>query len=225
MSTIMTSNYELVAFDVDGTLVGSRDGRVVWQFLNTHYGGADAENARRFRAYLDGEITYTEWVDLDIGQWVTAGATRDDMAAVIRDRLYLTTGAREAVHELRQRGYKLAIISGTLDITLDLLFPAHPFEQVHTNKIWFDERGLIAGWEATHYDMAGKAHALEELATRLGVPLERTVFVGDNINDIYVMQAAGLAVAFEPKDPSVSAVADAVVQADMRQLLDLLPPR
>jgi len=214
--------FQLVAFDVDGTLVDNVDGKVVWQLLNTRFGGDDRVNAQRFQAYLHREITYAQWVELDIGQWVGAGATRQQIAEVIQRELRLVCGARETVLELRDRGYRLAVISGTLDLTLDLLFPEHPFEEVFTNKIWFSDDGQIAGWEATPYDMEGKAHALQEIARRMGVPLAATVFVGDNINDLQVMALAGLAVAFEPKAPSVTAASHAVLRGDLRGLLELL---
>jgi phosphoserine phosphatase len=214
--------YQLVAFDVDGTLVDSDDRKVVWQLLNARFGCGDANEARRFMAYRSGEITYAAWVDLDVGEWKQAGATREQLSEVIRTHLRLVPGARETADELRARGYRLAVISGTLDLTLDLLFPEHPFEEVFTNRIWFDEQGLIAGWKATPYDMEGKAEALVAIAERMQVPLSATVYVGDNINDLQVMARAGLAVAFEPKHESVEQAANAVVRGDMRGLLDLL---
>jgi phosphoserine phosphatase len=213
--------YRLFAFDVDGTLIASRDGRVVWQLLNQRFGSDPEQDGRLFKAYLGGHITYAEWVDLDIGRWVQAGATRPELEQVIQDHLFPVPGAREALAELKARGQLLAVISGTLDLTLSVHFPSHPFDEVFTNRIWFDEAGLIDGWEATPYDMEGKARALRGLSARLGVPLEQTAYVGDNINDIQVMEAAGLAVAFEPKHDTVRDAASAVVEGDMRGLLDL----
>ena len=214
--------HHLIAFDVDGTLVDSAERKVVWQLLNRRFGGDDGVNAARFAAYLRQEITYAEWVDLDVGHWVTCGATRAEIAAVITEHLYPVPGARELLAELKHRGYRLAVISGTLDLTLELLFPDHPFEEVFTNRIWFHADGTIAGWAATPYDMEGKAQALEAIARRMGVPLEETVYVGDNINDLQVMRRAGLAVAFEPKDPRVEEAAHATVRSDLRGVLPLL---
>ena len=214
--------YQLVAFDVDGTLVDSADGKIVWQLLNHRFGHSEGLNTKRFEAFLRKEITYAEWVDLDIGFWAAVGATRAQMAEVIQNHLYLVPGAREAVSELRDLGYRLAVISGTLDLTLDVLFPEHPFEEVFTNRIWFDAMGKIARWQATPYDMEGKARALAEIAGRMSVPLAKTVYVGDNLNDLEVMQLAGLAVAFEPKDPAVSSTAHVVLRQDLRGLLPLL---
>jgi len=214
---------QLVAFDVDGTLVESADGRVVWQLLNAAHGDSPEENRRRYLAFMAGEITYPEWVNLDIGSWQASGATRQDLAGTIAKGLFPAPGALRTANELLARGYRLAVISGTLDLTLELLLPDHPFEVVFTNKIWFDDGGLIAGWEATPYDNAGKAEALERVAAGMGLTPADAAFVGDNINDLQVMARAGLAVAFNPKAPEVEAAADHVLRDDLRGLLDLLP--
>lgn len=218
-----TRQYDLVAFDVDGTLINSRDGRVVWQFLNQRFQVEPQADSRRFEAYLRKEITYAQWVDLDIGQWQEAGALQEQIVQEIRANLHLVRGARETVEELRCRGYRLVVISGTLDITLKLLFPEHPFEEVFTNKINFDGQGHISRWEATPYDMDGKQDALLALSSKMDVPLSRTVYVGDNFNDISIMKKAGFAVAFEPKVEELHEVADAVIRDDLRHLLELLP--
>lgn len=215
------NSYRLFAFDVDGTLISSRDGRVVWQLLNQRFGSDEAQDGRLFQAFLRGEISYREWVDLDIGRWVDAGARRPQLVQIIAEQLFPVPGARETLEELRRRGHSLAVISGTLDLTLQVHFPTHPFDQVFTNRIWFHEDGAIAGWEATPYDMEGKARALEDICADLAIRPRQCVYVGDNINDIKVMERAGLAVAFEPKHESVRQAASATVEGDLRRLLEL----
>ncbi|MCC6746198.1 MAG: HAD-IB family phosphatase [Deltaproteobacteria bacterium] len=214
--------HDLIAFDVDGTLVGHPEGKVVWELLNHHFGGDGTVNRRRFDAFRGGHITYAEWVDLDVEGWLAARATRAQIANVILEQLSLMAGVAETLAELRGRGYRLAIISGTLDLTLELLLGDHAFDAVFANRIWFDRRGYIEGWAATPFDMAGKALALRHLCQTLAVPLERTVFVGDNVNDLDAMRTAGLAVAYEPKHGEVEAAARHVIHSDLRRLLALL---
>ena len=71
------NGYRLVAFDVDGTLVKSPSGKVVWELLNYHLCGDDTVNVDRFEAYRRGDISYERWVELDVRDWMGAGATRD----------------------------------------------------------------------------------------------------------------------------------------------------
>ncbi|HEY3357412.1 MAG TPA: HAD family phosphatase [Polyangia bacterium] len=215
---------DLVAFDVDGTLVSHAGGKVVWQLLAERLGCDLAWGRARYARYRKGEITYAEWVDLDVGDWQARGATRAGMAAAIREELSLSPGARAVVHELKARGYHLAVISGTIDLVLDVLFPDHPFDDVYTNRVGFDAAGRIASWQATPYDMDGKEHALRLLAARTGTALARCAFVGDHVNDLSALRLAGLPIAYDPKDETVRAAARVVLPAGgLPDLLALLP--
>ena len=205
--------YDLVCFDVDGTLVTHPEEKTVWEILNVRFVGTDRLNEERYRMYRSGEISYPEWVALDIGDWLRAGATRDEIVRQI-GALRLVGGARATLAALKDAGCKLAVISGTLDICLDTLFPDHPFDEVYTNRILFDENGGISGWEATPFDMDGKARALREIAAREGIPLERCAFVGDHRNDVAAAREAGFAIAFNPKSAEIEAASSVVVRGD-----------
>jgi phosphoserine phosphatase len=214
----------VVAFDVDGTLVSHPRGKVVWQLLHERF-GCDLQAAReRFAAFRAGALTYPRWVDLDVGDWQARGATRAAMAEAIAAHLQLSPGAREVVHELQRRGYHLAVISGTIDLVLDVLFPDHPFDHVYCNRIDFAPDGHIAGWTATPYDMDGKEAGLRLVAAAAGTDLEHCAFVGDHVNDVSALRLAGLPVAYDPKDDAVAAAARVVLPAGgLRGLLQLLP--
>jgi phosphoserine phosphatase len=215
---------ELVAFDVDGTLVVGPEGLTVWEVLNRRYLGTPDVNRERFARYRRGELSYEEWVALDIDGWQKAGATRREIVEQLGE-LRLVPGARETIATLRQRGIRLAIISGTLDLLVDTLWPDHPFEEVRTNRIEFDAQGRISGWSATPYDMEGKARALGEIAAKLGVDLARTAFVGDSVNDVWVARAAGFSIAWNPRSAELEAVASRVIRSDdLRATLPHLAP-
>lgn len=212
--------FDLVAFDVDGTLVEHPEEKTVWELLNRRFTGSDHQNEARYADYRAGRLSYAEWVALDIGSWRDAGATRDAMIEAIGP-LSLVDGARETLTALKERGMRLAVISGTLDILLDVLFPDHPFDEVYTNRIAFDDAGRIAGWSATPFDMDGKAVALRAIAMREDIPLARCAFVGDHANDLSAARLAGFAVAFNPKSAELEKAAHAVVRS--RDLRDILP--
>ena len=212
--------YDLVVFDVDGTLVEHPEDRTVWEVLNMRFTGADGADRERFDAYLAGRLSYAEWVALDVSGWRDAGATRDQIVAAF-EPLKLVSGAREALGTLRERGVRLAVVSGTLDLLLDTLFPDHPFAEVYCNRIRFGADGRIASWSATPFDMSGKSVALRAIAMREDVPLSRVAFVGDSVNDVWIAEESGFAVAFNPKCADLERVADVVVRS--RDLRDILP--
>jgi HAD superfamily phosphoserine phosphatase-like hydrolase len=214
--------FDLVVFDVDGTLVEHPEDKTVWEVLNLRFTGSDGMNRERLQAYRAGRLSYAEWVALDVTGWREAGATRDQMVAAMAP-LRLVAGAREALATLEARGVRLAIVSGTLDLLLDILLPGHPFDEVYCNRIRFDERGRISGWSATPFDMDGKRAALRAIALREGIPLARSAFVGDSANDLWIAGEAGFTVAFNPKGPELEEVADVVVRSpDLRAILPSL---
>ena len=216
--------YDLVAFDVDGTLIESDDGETIWEVLNRRVIGSNKMNRHRYAQYRQGKLSYAGWVALDVGGWQEAGARREDLVAgCLTQRL--ASGARETMNALLQAGCRLVAISGTLDLLLDTLYPDHPFEQVYSNRIRFDAHGKIAGWEATPFDMEGKARALALVSERTGVPLARCAYVGDSTNDVWIARAAGFTVARNPRCEELERLADAVVRSDdMRDLLPHLLP-
>jgi len=216
--------FDLVAFDVDGTLVAHPRGKTVWDVLNHRYTGREDLNEERSHLYRTKRLSYEEWVALDIESWRRAGATRRDLIAGF-ESLTLVPGTREALGILKEQGIRLAVISGTLDLLLDTLFPDHPFDEVHTNKICFDESGYISGHRATPFDMDGKAVALRSIARHQRIPLSRCAFVGDNDNDIPAARVAGFAIAFNPKSPDFEAAVHVVVRScDLRDILPHLLP-
>lgn len=219
----MTQNrpYDLICFDIDGTLVRHPENKVIWQVLNKRYTGADAVNEERYRKFHEGEISYERWVELDVQGWIDAGATRTDVLAAVQE-FQCIEGAAETLDELARCGIRLAVISGTLDVVIDTMFPDHPFGDVFSNRLVFDDDRLV-GWEATPFDQSGKEHALRELASKYGVDLARTAFVGDGDNDVSVIGVAGCVVAFNPRSKDLERGADHVVRTDdMRNLIEIL---
>jgi phosphoserine phosphatase len=212
--------FDLVAFDIDGTLVTSPGGLTVWEVLNERFAGGSRINRERYRAYREGRLTYADWVALDVRGWRDAGATRSDMVDALAP-LRLVRGARRTLDALARAGSVLVAISGTLDLLIDTLLPDHPFDEVRANRITFDDHGRIAGWQATDHDMEGKAIALREIAERRGIPLERSAFVGDSSNDVWIAGAAGFTVAVRPRSAELERLAGAVVRDD--DLTAILP--
>ena len=211
--------FDLVAFDIDGTLVRGPEDRTVWEILNERFTGTAEHNRERYALYRAGKLSYADWVTLDVGGWRDAGARRDDMIAGL-EPLQLVDGSRETLEALREAGCKLVAISGTLDVLLDHLLPDPPFHEIYCNHIGFDEQGYIDHWEATPFDMEGKARLLRTIALRDSIPLERCAFVGDSANDVWVAREAGFCVAFNPKSAELEQLANAVVRStDVRDLL------
>jgi len=216
----MKWRYPLVAFDLDGTL--AQGAEFVWSLLHEGF-GVDAERRAWARdAFFARQITYREWFATDLELLAAQGATRQGMLELFR-RVTPTPGAREVLHQLRQEGRKLAILSGSVDLLLEHLFPGFAFDHVLINRLHFAADGTIAGGVPTAFDLERKADGLAELARREGLALAQCAFLGDHENDLAVLRAAGLGIAFNPRTPRVVAAADAAItELDLRLALPLL---
>jgi phosphoserine phosphatase len=120
-------------------------------------------------------------------------------------------------------GIRLAIISGTLDVVIDALFPDHPFDDVYSNRLVFNDAGVLTGWQATPFDLEGKPVALRELSIRHAVALDRAAFVGDGANDVPMVGVAGCVVAFNPRSRELARLANHVIhEPNLSRVLELI---
>jgi HAD superfamily phosphoserine phosphatase-like hydrolase len=209
-------------FDVDGTLI--RDTVFIWQTLHQAF-QSDPEICRRAAEdYRNGRITYAQWATLDVALWQEKGATSSDIEHALRG-IRPMDGARQTLLTLKHAGYRLGIVSGSLDMALELTFPdwRELFDEVLVNRLRFDGGGQLIGVTPTEYDIERKGDGLRELGRRLGVEPERIAFIGDHFNDVSAAEAAGFAIAFDCKSEQLARVADVVVSGpDLRRILPYL---
>lgn len=212
-------NYKLVCFDVDGTLIDNV--KFSWQVFHDYF-KTDKEGREKARNdFFNGNISYLQWAEHDIGMWKEKGAKKDEFLEALNG-LKLMDGALETLHELKKHGLKLAIISGSLNILLEKFIPNYNefFDDIFLSKIFFDETGNIVNVRATEFDMEKKAEALRQIAERENLDLKECVFVGDYINDLKIIQEAGLGIAFNCHHDELKKVADIVVEKkDLREIL------
>jgi len=211
--------YKLVCFDVDGTLIDNV--KFSWQVFHDYFQTDKHKREDAKKKFFDGEITYLQWAEHDINMWKEKNAKKKDFFNAMK-HLKLMEGAIETLNELKKRGFKLAIISGSLNIILEKFIPNYEefFDDVFLSRIYFDENGSINKVEATEFDMDAKALALKKIAEREKISLGECVFIGDYLNDMKIMQEAGLGIAFNCKHDELKKVADVVVEKkDLREIL------
>ncbi len=214
--------YRAVGFDVDGTLV--QNVGYCWETFHERFGVADEIRNALKRRYLEGRITYKQWGSKEIAIWRELGVTRADFVKVINS-LRLSDGVVETLHVLRRTGHYLFILSGTIRIILEQLLPnyASLFDMVTVSDIRFDKEGRPVDFEPGHplRDVReNKLLELESLCEAEKIGLSQVAFVGDNDNDIEILRAVGLGIAFCPRSDNVRTAADAVVEVpDLRNVL------
>jgi phosphoserine phosphatase len=192
----------LVVMDVDSTLVS---GEAI--DLLAARAGCEAKVAELTAATMRGELDFAaalrERVSLLAG---LDAAVLDEVRAELR----LAPGARTLIRTLRRLGYRCGIVSGGFTQFTDGLAAELGLDYAAANTLEISSGKLTGNLTGPVIDRAGKAEALRDFAERSGVPLSQTVAVGDGANDLDMIAAAGLGIAFNAK-PAVRDAADASV--------------
>ena len=190
----------LIVFDVDSTLV---QGEVI-EMLAAR-AGAQGKVAAITEAAMRGELDFAESLEQRVATLAGLPATVIDEVA---DQLELMPGARTTLRTLRRLGYRCGVVSGGFRRIIDPLAHELMLDFVAANELEIVDGMLTGRTVGPIVDRAGKAKALRDFAEQAGVPMEQTVAVGDGANDIDMLAAAGLGIAFNAK-PALREVADA----------------
>ena len=190
----------LIVFDVDSTLIQQE----VIEMLAARAGAEEAVKAITDAA-MRGELDFTESLHQRVG--TLAGLPAEVLDEVAQD-VELTPGARTTIRTLRRLGYHVGVVSGGFRQVIQPLADELMLDFVAANVLEVVDGTLTGRVVGQIVDRAGKAKALRDFASQAGVPMAQTVAVGDGANDIDMLSAAGLGIAFNAK-PALREVADA----------------
>ena len=128
----------------------------------------------------------------------------------VRDQITLTKGAKKLIDELHQQGHKVGVVSGGFIEVIEPILNSLSIDFYRANKLKISDGLLTGEIEGPLIDSHAKRIALEQFAKQEKVPLEQTVAIGDGANDLEMIKAAGLGIAFNAK-PKVAAAADTTI--------------
>jgi phosphoserine phosphatase len=192
----------LVVIDVDSTLIQDE----VIELLAAH-AGRQAEVAIVTSAAMRGELDFADSLRARVAllSGLPVGVL-DDVRAEIR----LTPGARTLVRTLKRLGFTVAVVSGGFIEVIRPLAAELDIDHAHANRLEVRDGFLTGALVGEIVDRQGKAEALRRFAAEEHLPLSRTVAIGDGANDLDMLAAAGLGIAFNAK-PIVREQADTTV--------------
>jgi phosphoserine phosphatase len=194
----------LVVMDVDSTLIQDE----VIELLAEHAGPAVAQQVAAItERAMRGELDFTESLHARVA--CLAGlpeSVLDDVRAAVR----LTPGARTLCRTLLRLGFQLGVVSGGFIEVVAPLAAELGIRHVFANKLEIVDGRLTGTVDGPVVDRAAKAAALRRFAAAEELPMARTVAIGDGANDLDMLAAAGLGIAFNAK-PVVRASADTAV--------------
>jgi phosphoserine phosphatase len=206
--------FKAVAFDLDGTLVTEKSS---WWTLHKFF-GTYKQSVQNMKSYEQGEITYDEFMKLDIGLWKPR-----PRISTIKDILLNytpTLNSKLVTKILKGKGYLLFIVTTAPDILANAVARELNISHVASNGFIFDNKGYLTQNIVFNVDLMKKEIAFKKLLSKLGVKCEECVAVGDSKYDKSFLNAAGLGVAFNP-DKILRKEAKMII-TDMKELLDLI---
>lgn len=192
----------LVVLDVDSTLV---QGEVI-EMLAAE-AGCQVEVAQLTEAAMSGRLDFEASLRARVA--LLAGLPTEAVDRV-RAAVRLTPGARTLVRTLKRLGYAVGIVSGGFTAVTDDLATQLDLDHALANVLEVVDGHLTGQLVGPVVDRAGKATALRRFAELEGLRPEQTVAIGDGANDVDMLEAAGLGIAFNAK-PVVREAADAAL--------------
>ncbi|MDR7080743.1 phosphoserine phosphatase [Arthrobacter ginsengisoli] len=201
-ASLRQARRKLLIMDVDSTLIQQE----VIELLAAHAGKRD-EVAAVTEAAMRGELDFAQSLHARVA--VLAGLPADVVDSV-RAEVTLSLGAASLVAAFQAAGHVVAVVSGGFNQILRPIAEGLGLDYWIANELEIVDGALTGKVVGEVIDRAAKEKYLREWAAKEGIPLEHTIAVGDGANDLDMLGAAGIGVAFNAK-PAVRAVADAAV--------------
>jgi phosphoserine phosphatase len=193
---------KFLIMDVDSTLIQQE----VIELLAA-YAGKREEVTAVTEAAMRGELDFAQSLHARVA--VLAGLPADVVDSV-RAEVQLSEGAAELVAAFKAAGHVVAVVSGGFNQILQPIAEGLGLHYWIANELEIVDGALSGKVIGEVIDRAAKEKYLRAWAAAEGIPMEHTIAVGDGANDLDMLGAAGIGVAFNAK-PAVRVAADAAV--------------
>lgn len=193
---------KLICFDMDSTLIQTE----VIDELAIHAGVGD-EVKKITESAMRGEINFKASFKKRVA--LLKGLDEAVMIDIL-NRLPLTEGLEELMQTLKKEGYKIAILSGGFTYFASYLQHKYTIDYMYANALEIIDGKLTGNYIGEIVDGQFKLNKLIEIAATENIDLQQTIAVGDGANDLPMIQAAGLGIAFHAK-PKVQAKAEHII--------------
>jgi len=206
----------LVVFDMDSTLIQQE---VIDELAK--YAGVEKEVSEITEAAMRGELDFFGSLKARVA--LLKGHNAEELFSKAKANLIFTPGAKKLCSTLRRLGFKMAVISGGFLPVAREVQRYLDLDYAFANTLEVDEAGLLTGNTSGPVVTPQRKRALlATIADVEGCEMQQTIAVGDGANDIPMLHAAGLGIAFCAK-PKVQAVSEfRINQKDLSTVLFLI---
>ncbi|PYI66259.1 phosphoserine phosphatase SerB [Arthrobacter livingstonensis] len=200
--TLRNAARKFIIMDVDSTLIQQE----VIELLAAH-AGTEAEVAKVTAAAMRGELDFAESLHHRVA---TLAGLPESVLAEVGAKIRLSVGAGRLVAQAKAAGHTVAAVSGGFSQILTPLADRLGLDFALANDLEIIDGRLTGKVSGAVVDRAAKAASLRAWSAAAGISQCATMAIGDGANDLDMMAAAALGVAFNAK-PAVRAVSDAQI--------------
>ena len=214
------ADFKLIAFDMDSTIINIECIDEIADAV-----GLKSEVAAITEATMRGEIADFK-TSLRRRVALLKGVTVVDMERVYSGRLQLNPGATELVTACKKAGLKVLLVSGGFTFFANRVAAQLGIDYAKSNELEIDDGVLTGGLINQSWgdicDGEEKRKTLLETCTLLGITPSQAIAVGDGANDLPMMGAAGLSVAYHAKPTVREQAMVAINEGGLDRLLEVL---
>lgn len=190
-NSVWRRNRRLVCFDMDSTLI---ENEVI--DLLADAAGVRHQVAEITEQAMNGEIDFEQSFRQRLSSLTGLDANVLD---AVSDKINVTEGAERLIRNLQRLGLKTAIISGGFSFFANRLATELGIDFVHANELEIDNGRLTGRHVGSIIDANRKVAIMREIAQQQGIDQQQVIAVGDGANDVPMLSAAGLGIAFRAK--------------------------
>ena len=202
----------LLISDMDSTIVACECIDELADYVGLK-GEIAAITERGMRGEIDFEAGLRERVAM------LKGMPKSDIDRCIAERVVVNPGARTLIQTMTAAGARCLLVSGGFTLFVEHVSLDLGFDGFLSNVLEIEDGRLTGNVVGTVFGSPQKLKTLQDEAARLGLDLEQTLAVGDGANDLAMIQAAGLGVAYRAKPVVAERAAARVDEADLTALL------
>jgi phosphoserine phosphatase len=214
MSMKKKERYQLVIFDLDGTLTQERS---IWEYIHKQIGKWYGFAEEYQNQFLAGDISYEEFCERDAEVW--KGMKLEEVLEIVKT-VPFHSGVEALINHLKQKGLKLSMVSSGLSLLTHWVHQKYGFDYSVSNDL-LHEDGVLTGKVKilVYYDK--KAEWVKKILKRFEVKPEEVIAIGDSKGDIDMFQMVGLSIAFNSSSHDLDQISNIRIQS--RNLADIIP--
>ncbi len=189
---VFQKHKQVVLFDCDSTII---QGEIIDELAKV--AGVGETVKEMTTKAMNGEMSYTEAVKKRVR--LLKGLTVEQLEILTRG-IHLTPGAEELIATLHRMGYKVGVVSGGFSFFTDYLKKRLNLDYVFANELAVEDGVVTGEIKGDIVDAKRKGEILQKIAEAERISVDQIVAVGDGANDRFMLENAGLAIAFSPKE-------------------------